>query len=430
MAYDLLITNGAVVDGNRRRAVRCRRGGAGRHCCRDRKKSTVPRRRSIDAAGKIVCPGFVDPHTHYDAQITWDRLLSSSAEHGVTTVVMGNCGVGIAPCRPDERDWLADDLVTVEGIDKEVLTEGIKWEWENVPAIYRRGGAPRFGAQSRVSRTDHAAAHLRAGRGSQRARGHAGGDEDYRRDAGRCDAGRGVGLHHHRQSPAHRPWRQTAGRAPRKPRRACRVRRRSQTAPARRRRARVDQALRHARGGRRRTAHVSAGRDRRPVTWLSLTNLVEKPGAPMEILDAIDPLIRRGGIPQILTRPLLFDMNLRRPFMLSEVAASKPLFDATHEKQMAIYADEGFRSAFKEELKLGRKWPTSRATSSSSRSKIRRSSKHEGKTVGEIAQERTRTRTTCSSISLSRTIFRSSSSCRAPTPIRRRWPKCWAIRAR
>ena len=104
-----------------------------------------PAKTTIDAAGKIVCPGFVDPHTHYDAQITWDRVLSSSAEHGVTTVVMGNCGVGLAPCRPAHRDLLTDDLVTVEGIDKEVLVEGVNWDWETFPeyidAAARRGSA-------------------------------------------------------------------------------------------------------------------------------------------------------------------------------------------------------------------------------------------------------------------------------------------------
>ena len=68
------------------------------------------------------------------------------------------------------------------------------------------------------------------------------------------------------------------------------------------------------------------------------------------------PLIRRGGIPQILTRPLLFDMNLRRPFQFAEIVAAKSLFDASFEKQMTIYADAGFRTAFKQELTLGRKW--------------------------------------------------------------------------
>ena len=105
MAYDLLITNGTIVDGTGAAPFK---GGV---AVQDGKIAALGKTEGsaatvIDAAGKIVCPGFVDPHTHYDAQITWDRLLSSSAEHGVTTVVMGNCGVGIAPCRPSDREWL------------------------------------------------------------------------------------------------------------------------------------------------------------------------------------------------------------------------------------------------------------------------------------------------------------------------------------
>src|SRR5688572_28705304 len=132
MSYDLLITNGTIVDGTG--APRFQGDVAvqgGRIAALGKVQGTAAE--TIDAAGKVVAPGFVDPHTHYDAQITWDSLLSSSAEHGITTVVMGNCGVGLAPCRPAEREWLADDLVTVEGIDKEVLSEGISWEWETFP---------------------------------------------------------------------------------------------------------------------------------------------------------------------------------------------------------------------------------------------------------------------------------------------------------
>ena len=126
----------------------------------------------------------------------------------------------------------------------------------------------------------------------------------------------------------------------------------------------------------------------RPVTWLSLSNLVEKPGAVAEILERTAPLIRRGGIPQILTRPFVFDMNLRRPFMLTEVSVTKPLFDASFEKQMEIYADSAFRAAFKEELKQGRKW-SGAVKSTSVVSVVNPELKqYEGRTVGEIAQER------------------------------------------
>ena len=87
----------------------------------------------IDAEGKIVTPGFVDIHTHYDGQVTWDPYLRPSTYHGVTTVVMGNCGVGFSPCKPDQRDWLIGLMEGVEGIPGTALHEGIDWEWESFP---------------------------------------------------------------------------------------------------------------------------------------------------------------------------------------------------------------------------------------------------------------------------------------------------------
>ena len=88
---------------------------------------------SIDAKGKIVTPGFVDIHTHYDGQVTWDPYLRPSTYHGVTTVVMGNCGVGFSPCKPDQRDWLIGLMEGVEDIPGTALHEGIDWEWESFP---------------------------------------------------------------------------------------------------------------------------------------------------------------------------------------------------------------------------------------------------------------------------------------------------------
>jgi N-acyl-D-aspartate/D-glutamate deacylase len=85
----------------------------------------------IDATGRIVTPGFVDAHTHYDGQITWDPYITPSTYHGVTTIVTGNCGVGFAPCRPEQRNWLIGLMEGVEDIPGTALHEGIVWEWES-----------------------------------------------------------------------------------------------------------------------------------------------------------------------------------------------------------------------------------------------------------------------------------------------------------
>ncbi|MDL4820158.1 N-acyl-D-amino-acid deacylase family protein [Actinomadura opuntiae] len=90
-------------------------------------------RRTVDADGALLTPGFVDIHTHYDGQATWDPILAPSSWHGVTTVVMGNCGVGFAPARRDRHDWLIGLMEGVEDIPGSALAEGITWEWESFP---------------------------------------------------------------------------------------------------------------------------------------------------------------------------------------------------------------------------------------------------------------------------------------------------------
>lgn len=87
----------------------------------------------IDASGKIVTPGFVDVHTHYDGQATWDQEMAPSSWHGVTTVIMGNCGVGFAPAAPDKHEWLIGLMEGVEDIPGTALAEGLKWNWESFP---------------------------------------------------------------------------------------------------------------------------------------------------------------------------------------------------------------------------------------------------------------------------------------------------------
>ncbi|KQW69273.1 amidohydrolase [Phenylobacterium sp. Root77] len=131
-AYDLVIRGGMLVDGSGGKAFEAdvavkdglivqvgKVAGAGAE--------------EIDARGKLVTPGFVDIHTHYDGQATWDRHMQPSSWHGVTTVVMGNCGVGFAPCKPADHDRLVRLMEGVEDIPFPVLTEGLPWNWESFP---------------------------------------------------------------------------------------------------------------------------------------------------------------------------------------------------------------------------------------------------------------------------------------------------------
>jgi len=131
-AHDLVVRGGTVVDGT---------GAAARTAdvaIRDGVVVEVGRvegsaAREIDADGALVTPGFVDIHTHYDGQATWDEQLTPSCWHGVTTVVMGNCGVGFAPAAPDRREWLIGLMEGVEDIPGAALSAGIQWGWESFP---------------------------------------------------------------------------------------------------------------------------------------------------------------------------------------------------------------------------------------------------------------------------------------------------------
>ncbi|MEQ9125373.1 MAG: amidohydrolase family protein, partial [Alphaproteobacteria bacterium] len=148
--HDIVIRGGTIVDGT----------GAPRYqgdvaIDGDRITSVGgkagPGKREIDAAGLLVTPGWVDVHTHYDGQATWDPMLAPSSWHGATTVLFGNCGVGFAPCRPQDHDALVDLMEGVEDIPGIVLNEGLKWDWESFPefldAVERQPRAIDVGAQ-------------------------------------------------------------------------------------------------------------------------------------------------------------------------------------------------------------------------------------------------------------------------------------------
>ena len=144
MQADLLLRGGTICDGSGAPAM------TGDVAVGDGRIVAVGRfngraRRVVDVDGLIVAPGFINVHTHYDAQITWDGLCTPSCWHGVTSVVVGNCGFALAPCRPTERDRVLRMLEHVEGMPYESLRAGVTWDWESIPEYIAMLSRQRLG---------------------------------------------------------------------------------------------------------------------------------------------------------------------------------------------------------------------------------------------------------------------------------------------
>lgn len=148
--FDIVIRGGTLVDGSGSAPVQCDVAIAG-----DRIAYVGPNasagKQEIDASGLVVTPGFIDLHTHYDAQVMWDPVLAPSSLHGVTTVVIGNCGVGFAPVRPEQHEWLMTVMENIEEIPVAAMKAGLAWDWESFPeyldALGRRRHTLDIGAQ-------------------------------------------------------------------------------------------------------------------------------------------------------------------------------------------------------------------------------------------------------------------------------------------
>ena len=351
MPYDLLIKNGTVVDGT---GAPMRRADV---AVADGKIAAIGKvdgsaRRTIDAADCVVAPGFIDPHTHYDAQIFWDAALTPSPWHGVTSVVMGNCGVGIAPCWPADREIATRDLVNVEAIPFDVLQRGIRWEWETFPqfmdAAARRRPALNLGFLAPLTPFRHYV----MGEASMERAANAKETQGVRAllaeaiDAGAFGFSSTV-LNQH-IGYGGRPL-------------ACRNASLEEYAAysnvlKEKNKGAIEVAL---------TRQIAVLEDdqyqlldlllaesRRPVTFIAMFDRDDIPEAVRDTLRKAAPLIKRGARPQTSPLPLTREVNMRNPFAFAAFPSWARVFaDQSKPAQAAVYGDRAFRDHFREDLK-------------------------------------------------------------------------------
>jgi len=359
MAYDLLIKDARICDGT---GAPVYSGAVG---VTDGKIAAVgdvtgAARREINACGLTLAPGFIDLHTHYDAQISWDRLLTCSSWHGVTTVLMGNCGVGVAPVRPNSHATMAWDLVNVEALPHDVLMNGVAWDWESFPeymsAIERNGVALNTSFLVPLSAM----------------RFYVIGDEAAERAATTEETAQMAALFRQAMvagaqgfslslAPQHIGFQ---GR-PLASRMASRAELAALCHVMRDLGRGIIEILPRASNG----AMVSAANDsgfdllvfladqsQRPVTFLAILDL---PGTPMkahqDLIERLKPLLARGLriYPQVTPRPIQQYYTLRDPFIFAALDSWKGVFNRSAEEQMALFRSADFRGAFKAELKRG-----------------------------------------------------------------------------
>ena len=387
MSYDLLIKNGTVVDGT----------GAERYqadvAVADGKiaaigKITDGAKKTLDASDLIVAPGFVDPHTHYDAQICWDPLITSSSWHGVTSLVMGNCGVGLAPCKPENQEIAAWDLVNVEAIPFEVLGKGVTWDWTTFPeymdAAQKRGSGINIGFMAALTPFRHwvmgEESMERSATSEERAQIKAMIKEAMAAGAfgfSTTNVAQHIGYKGRPIACRQADWDELKAYS-----NALRELGKGSIELALTNDVSVVDETDYA------LLDMLVTESQRPVTWLALLNRDDKPEAAMSTLRAVEPLFKKGAIPQVTCRPLIIQIDLRKPFIFANLPCWKPAFDRPVDEQMRFYRDEKFRAEFRKELETPKvfngKWE---------RAIVHAASKPElqalvGKSVAEIARQR------------------------------------------
>ncbi|OAI51950.1 hypothetical protein AYO46_01090 [Betaproteobacteria bacterium SCGC AG-212-J23] len=347
MSCDIVIRNGTVIDGTGAPGKRMDVG-----ILDGKIVAPGPAKRTIDAAGLVVAPGFIDPHTHYDAQICWDGATTPSSWHGVTTVVMGNCGVGIAPCRPAAREIAMRDLVNVEAIPFEVLNAGITWDWETFPqymdAAARRKPALNLAFLAPLTPFRH----------------YVMGEESMERSASLEEAEKIKALLGEAMDAGAFGFSSTLlnqhlgyqGRPL-----ACRNASREElkaycNALRERGKGAIEIAMTRQIGvldePELELLDFMLAESGRPITVIAFFDRDDISEAVRTSLRKAAPLIARGARPQTSPLPLTREVNMRNPFSFAGFPSWKAVFaDKSKEAQAAVYRSISFRNQFREELK-------------------------------------------------------------------------------
>lgn len=350
--YDLIIENARICDGTGKPSFH------GNVAVKDGLIAAIGKgngetaTRKINADGLVLAPGFIDPHTHYDAQVAWDPMVTCSSWHGITTVVMGNCGVGVAPVKPKARDIVMWDLVNVEAIPFEVMQQGIDWQWEThaqyLDVLQKRGMGINVASLAALTPLRH----------------YAIGEESFDRaatpeeivvmqsllrDAIRSGAfGLTSTILNNHIGFEGRPL-------------ACRNASRAELAA-------LCQVLREEGRGTIEIALTGTNigqvsddeydllkflvdQSQRPVTFLALFNKPGKPDSYLNAVEKVQPILGwNKAVPQVTCRPLRIQFNMRNPFIFAIFTAWHQVFNKSVEEQMKIYGDPGFRQTFREEM--------------------------------------------------------------------------------
>ncbi|MGD8888238.1 MAG: amidohydrolase family protein [Desulfobacterales bacterium] len=348
--FDLLIQNARICDGTDKPAWIGTLGVEGDRITYIGQESGQAAQRKIDADGLVLAPGFIDPHTHYDAQVAWDPLLTCSPWHGVTTVVMGNCGVGVAPVKPESRDILLYDLVNIEDLSFDVMNAGVDWQWES------------FGEYLNVIDQGGLGINVAGLVAFTPLRHYVMGEAAFERQAtpeeiekmhrlmqeamGQGAFGFSTSYMFRHLGYQGRPL-------------ACRNASKEELIG-------LCRALRNTGRGAIQIVLNSGGyslikdedvdllslltnESGRPVTWLALFARTGEPDFHKKTIDKMSLLLDRA-IPQVTPRPMLLQDTLQNPFEFASLDCWQPAINRSVEEQISLYKQADFRAAFLEDL--------------------------------------------------------------------------------